>query len=103
MDSKEIYDKSYSFLVKEASIYNITKEMIDDFITKPDFEKCNGVNPAFELLLFILQDYSMNSKVIQFKSRKNTIISSLLNDNKIDLEYIASLPPEELFSKFNNE
>lgn len=100
MDLKKVYDKSYKFLIKEAELFNISKNMIDEFISNPDIFECNTISSAFELLLVIMQDFNMYPNVIKYKERKETIMNILHNG---DLQYISSLNEDALLEAFKKE
>lgn len=100
MDLKDVYSRSYSFLLDESAPYNISKNMIDAFISNSDAPECEDIESAYRLLLVIMQDFQMYPNVIQFKQRESCIIETLHN---CDLKYISSLTPEQLLSDFKNK
>ncbi len=100
MKLKDVYEKSYEYLIEEAEPFGISKEMIDDFISNSDVSECNDIASAFALLLAILQDFNMYPNVIKFEERKNAIIH-ILKDG--DLKYIASLNEDSLLNEFKKE
>lgn len=100
MDIKKVYEKSYLFLISEAAKNGITKEMVDEFISKSDVAECNDIVSAYKLLLIIMQDFQMYPNVIKFKERKDCIYRILHN---CDLHYISSLKEDDLLNRFKNE
>ena len=100
MNLKDVYDKSYSFLIKEAAPYSVTKEMIDEFISNSDIPKCRDIKSAFKMLIIILQDFNRYPRVIQFNNREEQILHILKN---CDISYVSLLNPNELLLEFKNE
>lgn len=99
MNFKEVYEKSYSFLIDETAPF-ISKEKIDEFISTSDVPKCEDIGGAFRLLLAILQDFQMYPNVIKYKDREIEVLEIL---HQGDLNYISSLEPEQLLCTFRNK
>lgn len=99
MNLKDVYDFSHGFLVEQANGY-VSKQKVDEFISNPDKKELTSLADAYELLLNILQDFNRYPNVIKFSERNDKIKSILDNYN---LEYIASLQPEDLLAKFKTE
>ncbi len=100
MNLKEVYKRSYAFLVEEAAPYNISKDMIDDFISNPDVSEYQDRKSAYKMFLIIMQDFNRYPNVIQYKKRESDIIN-ILHD--CDLNYIASLEPGDLLEQFRDK
>ena len=100
MDLKNIYKKSYDFLVGEAVQYGITEDMIDSFISTSDMSECNTIQSAYKQLLVTMQDFYSYKNVIGYKTHKEQI-NGILHD--CDVRYISALNPEILLNEFRIE
>ena len=100
MNLKDVFEKSYAFLIDEAAPHNVSKEQIDQFISTADSTECKGLKSAYIVLLSIMQDFNRYPNVIRFVDRESQIVS-ILHD--CDFAYISSLAPEKLVEEFRNE
>ncbi|HRR77848.1 MAG TPA: hypothetical protein P5191_13715 [Ruminococcus sp.] len=98
MDLKKVYEFSYDYLLKEAKDF-LSEDKIEDHVSTPDAKNCDSMIAAYEFLLVILQDFNRYPNVIKYFDRKDEIKRILHN---YDLEYIASLTKEELYSTFKS-
>lgn len=96
MEYNQIYNFSYNYLV-EISKGKVSKDEIDSFISNQDASNCSSIQDAFEMLLVILQDFQMYPNVIKYQDRSDDIKEAI---HFPDLNYCASLKPEELAKEF---
>ncbi len=91
----DVYDFSYRFLLKEAD-GTVDKAYIDAFLEPPE-QVVTSRQKAFELLLYILQDFNRYPGVIRYRDRQAEIAAVLEGNSLVKT---AALTPEELLERF---
>ena len=88
MTNQDFCQYAYNYLLSNKPV-SISKEQIDDFISKPDF-KCTDLRGVFQAFVSTMQDYQSRPRVINYLKRKDEIDSILC-----DLDY------QEVLKKYN--